>query len=263
MEEEINNRLILVPCDFSPLAFHAMEHGAYMSKTLNCRLTILHVASRNAEIPAMTKKMHFVAEDCFDNFGVRPEIIVRHGEQPYSVIRDVANELDPVGVVLKTGGGIRTIKILSGTSIPFLVVQGAPKNETIKNIAFPINFLNKLDEKMKRVIHFSDYYPDAVMHIITPSGKGTEKERYVSTTKKLMTKVLNDQNINFNYLTHDKKSNTAEIILELCKDVDIIVTQVQEANFFSGLYQGLREEKLIKNAQMIPVLCFKKDSDFK
>ena len=262
MEEIDNNKMILVPCDFSPLAFHALEHGAYMSKSMHSRLVILHVAAREAEVPAITKKMHFVADDCLEKFGVMPEIIVKHGE-PYSIIKEVANELDPISVILKTGGGIRTVKILAGTSIPFIVIQDSPKSETLNNIAFPINFLNKLDEKMKRVVHFADYYPDAIMHIITPSGKHTEKERNVATGVNLTGKVLKDQNIKTNYIMHDKSKNSAETILELCQDMDMIVIQMEETSWLKNLLFGLREEKLITNATKIPVLCFKKESDFK
>jgi len=159
MENENKNNLILVPCDFSPLAFQATEHGALMAKAMNARLTILHVVAREAEIPAITAKLQFFVEECFESFGIRPETIVRHGEAPYSVIKEVAEEINPLRVILKTGGGIQTVKILAGTSIPFLVIQGPPNSEEIKNIVFPINFLNKLDEKMKRVVTFQRLLP--------------------------------------------------------------------------------------------------------
>ena len=62
MENENKNNLILVPCDFSPLAFQATEHGALMAKAMNARLTILHVVAREAEIPAITAKLQFFVE---------------------------------------------------------------------------------------------------------------------------------------------------------------------------------------------------------
>ena len=263
MEVVNDNKLILVPCDFSPLGFYAMEHGTFLSKNMKSRLVMLHVVAHESEIQAMTKKMHFIADDWNEKFDVRPEIIVRCGISPYTVIKEVANELDPIGVVLKTGGGMKTVKILAGTSIPFFVIQDEPKKGKLNNIAFPINLMHKLEAKMKRVVHFCDYYPEAVMHIITPSGKGTEKERNVSTAINLTGKVLKDQNINVNYITHDHKKNTAEMILKLCKDMDMIVIQMEDASRLSRALFGLREEKLVTNAEKIPVLCFKKESDFK
>ena len=257
-----NEHLILVPCDFSPLAFQAMGHGAYMSKAMNCRLVILHVTAREAEISAMKKKLCFVAEECMDNFDIRPEVMVRQGSSSYSVIKAVANELNPALVILKTGGGIRTIKILSGTSVPFLVIQGPPAGNVLNNISFPINFLNQHDEKLKRVVHFSEFFPGAVMHIITPSGKGTEKERAVAMSISLMNKVMESQGIKTNFIKHDKEKNTAETILELSKDMDMIVIQMEEASSFSKFFFGLREEKLITNANRIPVLCFNNEADF-
>ena len=255
-----NEQLILVPCDFSPLAFQAMGHGAYMSKAMKCRLVILHVAAHETEIPAMEKKLCFVAEDCMDSFGIRPEIMVRQGNSPYSVIKAVARQLQPALVVLKTGGGVRTITILSGTSTPFLVIQGPP-SEKMNIISFPVNFLGKHDEKLKRVVRFSDFYPDAVMHIISPSGKGTVNEKAIATSISITTKVLEGQEIKTNFITHDKTKNSAETILELSKGADMIVIQMEKASSFIKFLFGLREEKLITNADMIPVLCFNNQED--
>ncbi|MDR1172565.1 MAG: universal stress protein [Bacteroidales bacterium] len=255
--------LVLVPCDFSPLAYQAIEHGAYMSMSMSSRLVLLHVSAREADIPAMEKKMSFVAEECFDRFDIRPETMVRQGSQPYSVIKAVAKELNPSLVVLKTGGGVHTIKILSGTSTPFLVIQGPPNDVALKNIAFPINFLNRHDEKLRRVILFSEYYPDAVMSVITPSGKGTAKERNISGSLALMGKVMESQGIKTNFVTHDKEKNTAELILELSRGADMIVIQMEAASLFRKFLFGLREEKLITNADKIPVLCFNREADFK
>ena len=258
-----NERVILVPCDFSTLAFQAIEHGAFMAKAMHCRLVVLHVVTGNHELSLSTRKLRFAADDCSENFGVKPETIIIQNSSPYQIIKEVANELNPVSVILKTGGGMRTIEILSGTSIPFLVIQGQPKSEKFANIVFPINFLQKLDEKMKRVVHCSNYYPDAKMYIITPSGKGVNKERNVTANITLMTKVLKDQNIDVDFILHDHKKNTAEVIIELSKGMDLIVIQMEKSSGLRTFLFGHREEKLNTNAEKIPVLCFRDESDFK
>ena len=256
------DRLILVPCDFSPLAFHAMGHGAFMSKAMNCRLIIMYVAARDAEIPIMEKKLNIVAEECFDKFGIRPEIEIRQGSQPYAVIKEVVGELKPTLVIVKTGGGVQTIKTLLGISAPFLVIQGPPEKSELENISFPINFLNDHDQKMKRVILFSSYYQGAVMHVISPSGKGTQKERNIAMSMELLTKVMDKQDVKISFSTHDKKRNSAETILELSKGTDMIVIQIEQTSSLNRFLFGIREEKLITNADKIPVLCFNKLVDF-
>ena len=257
-----NDPVILVPCDFSPLAYHAMGHGAFMSKAMNCRLLILYVAARDAEIPLMEKKLNFVAEECFDKFNIRPEVMIQQGSQPYPVIKEVVREIKPMLVIVKTGGGIQTIKTLLGISAPFLVIQGPPNKSVLENITFPINFLNQHNQKLKRVILFSNYYPEAVMHIITPSGKGTQKERNISQNLELLTKVMDKQEVKINFIKHDKKKNTAETILELSKGTDMIVIQIEQVSSLNRFLFGLREEKLITNADKIPVLCFNRIADF-
>jgi len=257
-----NDKFILVPCDFSPLAYHAMGHGACMSQAMNCRLLILYVATRDAELPSMEKKLGFVAEECFDKFGIRPEVMIRQGSQPYPVIKEVVKELKPTLVVVKTGGGIQTIKTLLEISAPFLVIQGPHEKAILENISFPINILNHHGQKLKRVILFSNYYPNAVMHVISPSGKGTQKERNISMNIDLLTKVMGKQEIKTNFITHDKKKNSAETILELSKGVDMIVIQIEQVSSLNRFLFGLREEKLITNADKIPVLCFNRFADF-
>ena len=263
MKEIDESQFILVPCDFSPLSFYAMEHGTFMSKVMKCRMKILHVTPRANEVAAMSKKMNLIAEDFYVKFDVRPDVIVRQGIKPHSVIKAVADELKPSLVILKTYGGSKTLTIMSGSSTPFLVIQGEPKNKVMSNITFPINFLLKHDEKMKRLLHFSEYYPDAILHIITPSGKGVGKERHVTSNISLMTRVLENQGVKIKFATHDKKRNTAETILALSKDADMIVAQMEEVPKITKFFFGIREEKLIHNVDKIPVLCFNNESDLK
>ncbi len=269
---EYDENLIIVPCDFTPLAYHALAHGAYWARAMKQRLMILHVATQNPDISALEKKLSFVAEECFDKFGIRPEFMIRKGNRSYAVIKSVGQELNPTLMVLKTGGvrgikhytGIRTIKILSGTVIPFMVIQNEPEDVVLHNIAFPINFLNPHDVKLKRVVFFSQYYPDAVMHIITPSGKHTDKEKNIAGNLKLMAKVLEDQGVKVNFITHDKKKNKAENILKISKEInaDLLVIQMEDVPTINKFLFGLREEKLITNSDKIPVLCINRLSDF-
>lgn len=271
--ESVEKDIIIVPCDFTPLSYQAIEHGAVMSKAMNQHLLLFHVASPDADISSIEKKFSFVVEECVEKYNVRPEFRIRRGTRPYSVIKDFAQEISPTFVVLKTGGvrgmkrytGIRTIKILSGTVIPFLVIQGSPRYQIMQNIVFPINFLSQHEAKLRRVLFFSNYYPDATMHIITPSGQGTPKETNIDRNLKLMTKVLEDQNVKVNFITHDKKKNTAEVILEISKTLsaDMIMIQMENAPTFHKFLFGLREEKLITNSDKIPVMCLNRLSDFR
>ncbi len=269
--EPVNQNLILVPCDFSPLSYQALEHGALMAKSMKQRLALLNVVSKESEVKAAEKKLSFVAGDCVDNYGIRPEVLIRVG-RPHVVIKEVALELNPTLVVLKTGTirglsrytGIRTIKILSGTLIPFLVIQAPPQDTELHNILFPINFLNEHNNKLKRVVFFHRFYPNATMHIMTPSGKGTQKAKVMADNLKLMEKVLKDQNINVNFITHDKTKNKADDILRVSKEVnaDMILIQMEKASSLSKYLYGFREQILITNPEKTSILCVHRFSNF-
>jgi nucleotide-binding universal stress UspA family protein len=269
---ETSDNSIIVPFDFTPLAYQALEHGACMAKAMGRKLLILHIASKGSDIQSIEKKAHFIAEECTEKYQVTPEFMIRQGNRPYAMIKDIAEELKPKLVILKTGGirgikrytGIRTIKILSGTAIPFVVIQDVPKNSILQNIVFPINFLREHDGKLKRVLHFSQLYPEATMHIITPSGKGADKEKIIAANIKVLTQAMNDQKIKVNFITHDKKKNNAGDIIRIAKEVegDMIMTPTENVPTISKFLFGLREEQLITNAEKIPVLCVNSTSSF-
>jgi nucleotide-binding universal stress UspA family protein len=259
---ETHNDLILVPFDFTPLSYQALEHGACLAKSMNQKLLILHISGKDKDIPSLEKKLQFIVEDCVEEYGIQPDVTIRKGTRTYAAIKNVALELNPKLVILKTGGvrgikrytGIRTIKILSGTVIPFVVIQDAPKNSMLQNMVFPINFLGEHDTKLQRVVYFSQFYPDATMHIITPSGKGTEKEKIIADNIKVMTQ---DEHIKVNFITHDKNKNKAEDIIAIAKEVDsdMIMIPTETVPTITKFLFGLREEKLISNVEKIPVLC--------
>jgi nucleotide-binding universal stress UspA family protein len=253
------------------MSYQALEHGAYMAKAMEQKLMLLHITDKDSAIPALEKKLQLIVEECAENYGITPEFMIRKGNYPYAIIKDVAMELNPKLVILKTGGvkgirrytGIRTIKILSGSVVPFVVIQDAPAGPLLQNIVFPINFLEQHDTKLKRVVFFSLFYPDATMHIITPSGKDTEKEKIIATDIKVMTKALEDRQIKVKFILHDKKKNTAEDILLIARkaNADMIMTPMEKVSTLSKFLFGLREEKLISNAEKIPVMCVHSDSD--
>lgn len=257
MSDLDSEQIILVPCDYSALAFNALSYGVYMSKLMNCKVVALNVAAKQSEMAAMTKKMNFLAEECASDLGVKPNIMVRQGN-PQTVIKEVAEELNPALLVLKTNGGMATINNLAKTKSPFLVVHGPPPVEEVKTITFPINFTRQHDQKLQRVVQFHQYYPQVTTHIITPSGKGTDKEKIIATNVRLIGNVLKEKSIKNQFITHDYKYNDADTILKLAKGTDLIIIQIENRPLIKKLFFGLREKKLIRSAEKIPVLCFNK-----
>jgi nucleotide-binding universal stress UspA family protein len=252
------------------MAYNALAHGAYLAKAMEMKLLILNVALKERDIPGIKEKMLFLVDECSENYQITPEFLIRKGVRPYATIKTVAEELNPELVVLKHSGvrgikrytGIRTIKILSGTTIPFVVIQDAPQQVTVKNIIFPVNFIKKHETKLKQVVYYSQFFPDAVMSIITPSGKDTDKEKTIAFNLKMMIKAMEEEDIKIRFVTHDEKKNTVENIILAAKEVnaDLIITPTEDIPTINKFLFGLREEKLISNAEKIPVLCINSTS---
>ncbi|MDR0713203.1 MAG: hypothetical protein LBF89_02950 [Bacteroidales bacterium] len=266
-----SNNLVIVPFDFTPMAYNALAHGAYFAKVMDMKLLILNVALKDRDIPTIEEKMQFVVEECYEDYQIKPEYMIRKGIRPYATIKAIATELNPELVILKHSGvrgikrytGIRTIKILSGTTIPFVVIQDAPQRATVENIIFPINFIKKHNTKLKQVVYYSQFFQDAVMTIVTPSGKDTEKEKTIKFNIKMLVKAMEEENIKVRFITHDNnKKNRVEDILHAANEVnaDLIITPAEDVPTINKFLFGLREEKLITNKEKIPVLCINSTS---
>ena len=139
---------ILIPTDGSDLSEEAIEHGVALAKALSAKVTavtVLEPSHVSAFEPGVTAyKEHIttlaakylrVAKDAATASGVACDLVQIEHEQPYQATIDTAAKQECDAIVMASHGrrgvagivlGSETVKVLTHSTIPVVVVRGKP-----------------------------------------------------------------------------------------------------------------------------------------
>ncbi len=260
MEEK---RTILVPWDFSQVAEYALEHAVRFADITSCDVALLHVVKKDKEIEAAQNKLQTVAEVTEKKHSIRPKVIIREGNI-FTTITDIAAEIDAELVIMGTHGikgmqkftGSWALKVISGTKVPFVVVQAPPSRKELKNIVFPIHFKTEDKEKLAWAYYLSKLYKTKIQ-ICKPDV--TDELIKKKTTQNLIftKKYLDDRGIDYEITTVEGVDSLAEATLKFAKqiDTDLILIVTTKEPTLQDFILGAEEQKIIANSARIPVMC--------
>lgn len=168
---EADNRTILVPWDFSSVAEYALQHAIRASKIINCTITLLNITNDGSENAESLEKLAIVADDSEKKYGVRPIFLAREGTI-FTTISEVADEVKAIVVVMGTHGmkgmqkitGSWALKVITGSKMPFIVVQRPPQDEQFADIVYPVD--HKIEDKQKSIwaVYLNKYFKSK-MHV--------------------------------------------------------------------------------------------------
>jgi nucleotide-binding universal stress UspA family protein len=145
---------ILVPTDFTSVAETALEHAIKVAEIMNGEIVLLHVVDRDGRSNEARRKLDPIAEKVSkeNNIPTVGKIVTGN------IFEDINKVADYEGVrliIMGTHGrtgiqhitGSYAMKVITNSTIPFIVVQEKVVPESYKNIVFPIDF--KAETKVK------------------------------------------------------------------------------------------------------------------
>ncbi len=261
MEEK--KRTILVPWDFTQLAEYALEHAARFSDITGSDIALIHVVKKEKEIPEATKKLQPVVDSAEKKFNKKPTLVVREGNI-FTTITDVVSEVDAELVVMGTHGikgmqkftGSWALKVIAGTTAPFVVVQAPPRKGDVKNVVFPIHFKTEDKEKLAWAYYLSKLYNTKIQICKPDVTDGLIKKK---TTQNLIfaKKFLEDRGIDYEITTVEGVESLSEATIKFAKkiDTDLILIVTTKEPTLQDFILGADEQKIIANNAKIPVMC--------
>lgn len=148
-------RKILVPYDYTELSDYAVKHAVNFAKTVEGEIVLLHIIKDLTDEANDTKRLQDVADGITEKYGVQVEIKIRPGVVR-KVIKVVAETINAFLVVMKTQPPrgserflrSRSIRVMMGSRIPFIVVQAPPKRLGLRKVIFPIDFRRKIKKSL-------------------------------------------------------------------------------------------------------------------
>ncbi|MGQ9621489.1 MAG: universal stress protein [Bacteroidales bacterium] len=263
---EQNEKLIVVPWDFTHVAEHALAHAVKISRMVSNEICLLHIVDpkiKPAQEKEKNEKLKNIAEESSKKYNLPVTSHIEKGTI-FKAIGAFANDKNASLVVMGTHGikgmqkltGSWALKVIVKSKVPFVVVQDPPRDwERYHNIVFPVDFRTENKEKMKMAIFMGKYF-DSKVHIIktTPTDKILIKKTNINLNFSI--KFLMQNNIE--YEIHDlPRGDFAQQTIDFAQKInaDLILIVTTKNITFADYMLGASEQYIIANSSKIPVCC--------
>jgi nucleotide-binding universal stress UspA family protein len=254
---------VVIPWDFTEVSDYALAEAVLFAKISDSKITLLHIAKTEAQIPEAQSKLEEIAQEAEVKFQFRPDIMVCRGTI-FETISKVVEDIDAQLLVMGTHGakglqkwlGSWALKVIIATKAPVVVVQQPPDREKLDTILMPYDWTEEQREKLRWIILICSFYRSKVL--ISYSKKLSPKqEEMMNLNLRIAEKYFSFKNIDFEINALDgKKSYTEETIdFAVARKVGLMVIMMPPNLTISDFAFGAEEQEIIANRAKIPVMC--------
>ncbi len=264
---EKNRNTVLVTWDYTELSENALLHALRIGRLVESGVRLVHIvdpAESKLPLPEVKTKFGEKVDELSRKYDFDLQGIVLTGTI-FKAISEYANDSDAQMVIMGTHGirgvqkitGSWALKVIVGSSVPFLVVQDKPRSdERFSNIVFPIDFKAENKEKLQWAIYMGKYFNSKVYLFKAPvSDRGLMKK--VNINLSFAVKFLIQNNLDYEIHTGKKASRFARETLEFAeeKKADLILITTTKNINIANYVLGAQEQAIIANSSKIPVMC--------
>jgi nucleotide-binding universal stress UspA family protein len=271
MEE--NQKLIVVPWDFTHVAEHALAHAVKISRMVGNEICLLHIVDTGISASDEGQKkilLQHVTEENSKKYNLHISSQIVKGSI-FKAIAEFANDKEASIVVMGTHGmkgmqkltGSWALKVIVKSKVPFIVVQDPPVDqERYHNIVFPVDFRNENKEKIKMAIFMGKFF-DSKIHIFvtTTTDKNLLKKTNININFAIKYLIQN----NIEYEIHEvQRGNFAQQTLDFSQKInaDLILIMTTKNITVADYVMGASEQYIIANSSRIPVCCVNPKATF-
>jgi nucleotide-binding universal stress UspA family protein len=271
---ENQNHQIIVTWDFTNISQCALEHAIRISRSINHGISLLHIIPlkySEKEKESLIEKMNFVCEETERRFNIKPSIVIKEGNI-FESISEYASNNNTSLVVMGTHGmkgaqkifGSWALKVIIGSSVPFIVVQDQPKShEKYSNIVFPIDFKSENKEKLYWAIYFGKYFSSKV-HLFKYPVSDKSLQKKINTNLNFAIRFLIQNNMDYEIHSPERTTDFNKDTVAFAKSINadlIIIMTTKYITIFDYMF-GAKEQKIIANSEKIPVMCVNPKANF-
>ena len=263
---------ILVPTDFTKVGDTALNHAIVVGKALDADVHALHVIANKRDISIARLKLETLQARIEKEENFRIEPVVRIGSI-FEDIDRVATEIDASLIIMGTHGlkgmqfitGSRALKVVTDSSIPFIIVQEREIRENgYDRIVVPLDLHKETKQKLSLVADMALYF-DSEVCLVSPG----ETDEFLKNQL--------DRNLNYaqDYFKERDMKCTVEItegtgggfvksMLHYATSINadlISIMNFPESSLASILGGGYTQQ-VITNESQIPTLCINPKETF-
>lgn len=255
---------ILVPTDFTKVGDTAIDHAIGLAKAVGAEIHVLHIIENKKQLSEAKLKLQEIVDRAKKRSGLEVFPIVRIGNI-FEDIDSAANELEAAMIVMGTHGlrgmqfltGSRALKIVTQSSIPFIIVQEKGIKESgYDDIVVPLDLHKETKQKISIVADMAKYFKSRV-HLISPGESDDFLKNQLDRNINYAKKFLKDRGIEFTVkISEEKTSGFVKAVTKhaVAIDADLIAIMNFYENSLMGVLGGSYEQQMITNEPQIPVL---------
>lgn len=259
------DKIILVPTDFTKVSETAINHALSMGSTINAELHVLHIIDSKKHIAEARVKLNALREMIARESGVEIKTIVRIGNI-YEDIDKVAVENDASLIIMGTHGlrgmqfitGSRALRIVTESSIPFIVVQERPiRAHGYHRLVVPLDLHKETKQKLSLVADMAKYFGSKV-YLISPGETDEFLRNQLDRNIRFAEEYLTKKEIPYEVeITESKTDGFVKSLLKYSAAVeaDLICIMNFYDNSIMSIFNQSYEQQIITNESQIPVLC--------
>jgi len=255
------SRNFLVPHDFTSVGDSAAMQGAYLAKDTQAVLSLMHVVKGDKNKPEAEAKLKAVKETVAEKFpNLTIKIYVIKGSI-FTEIGKTAESLRSSLIIMGTHGakgmqkvfGSFAMRVITSTSIPFLIVQNNKIIKSLKKIVFPLG----IEAETLQIMGFSSILAAAYkaeMHLVAEKHTDTKFKNKTKINFQVVGKRMAANNVDYKMTLLDDKGNYESKILNYAKkvDADVIAISYYNENIIPQLDKFAQH--IITNEHDIPSL---------
>jgi nucleotide-binding universal stress UspA family protein len=252
----------LVPYDFSTISQNAVQHALRLCKESGGNLFLLHVVRHKEEYKDKEKELDRYVGDLIvpDGISVTGHVVVG---DIFTDIGKIAKYHGADLVVMGTHGvdalqkifGSRSLRIITRSVVPFVVVQENSNMQGIHKIVMPVSFETESIQVLRVAVHLSKLF-DAEIHLIGRHQEDENAQTKVNVNIIVAKKFMLENKVRHSFEVVDiSKGEFMDYLLDYSEknNVDLLAASYYTGNtlpIFSKFVQNL-----IVNPKDIPVLC--------
>jgi nucleotide-binding universal stress UspA family protein len=256
---------ILVPTDFTKVSDTAIEHALLVASTIKASIHALHVVDSKKHIVEARLKLEALRERLKREHNVEIGVIARIGSV-FEDIDKVAVEIEANLIIMGTHGmrgmqfltGSRALKIVTESSVPFIVVQERDIREHgYRKLVVPLDLHKETKQKLSLVADMAKYFGSEV-HLISPGETDEFLRNQLERNIIFSREYLEEKGIPYKLEITENKSD--DFVRDLLKyaagiDADLICIMNFYDNSIMSFFSSNYEQQVITNEAQIPVLC--------
>ena len=239
---------IVVPWDFSEKAEASFQHALILSKIMGQNIVLLHVIKDESEKENSKSKLEADTLRLESLYGKKPQYTCLKGDI-YKSINTFTEEINSPLVVMPLHNSKNAIKVVTGSRVPFYLVQKAPVTQKIVDIVVPIDHYEENRVQLNWVVFLSKIF-NSNINIIKPFINSNVTNSLMKKNIFFAKQLMNAKNVVYGIRTAKREDKFNFAISKFTKEIDADLIFMMTYNFKE--YMNAAEKE---GTSSTPILC--------